>query len=129
MCLYSSTKKIEKDFDDFWRRKLTLKVKFWHYLTPSYSLHQPSKFNNFLLSMLILRQKSFKFYAPCLITRQPILSYWADRHISEIRKGWHLLLCIKRCFLATLLLFVTISTFHNSLFSFSQNWPFNFYTY
>ena len=27
-------KKIEKDLDDFWHRKLSLKVKFWHYLTP-----------------------------------------------------------------------------------------------
>ena len=32
---YSSMKKeIEKDSDDFWRRKLTLKVEFWHFLTP-----------------------------------------------------------------------------------------------
>ena len=27
-------KKIEKDSDDFWHRKLTLKVKFWLFLTP-----------------------------------------------------------------------------------------------
>ena len=26
--------KIQKDFNDFWHRKLTLKVKFWHLLTP-----------------------------------------------------------------------------------------------
>ena len=26
-------KKVEKDSDDFWHRKLTLKVKFWHFLT------------------------------------------------------------------------------------------------
>ena len=26
-------KKIEKDLDDFCHRKLTLKVKFWHFLT------------------------------------------------------------------------------------------------
>ena len=25
-------KKIEKDSDNFWHRKLTLKVKFWHFL-------------------------------------------------------------------------------------------------
>ena len=32
---YSSMKKrIEKDSDDFWQRKLTLKVQFWHFLTP-----------------------------------------------------------------------------------------------
>ena len=34
---YSSIKKkIEEDSDDFWHRKLTLKVKFWHFLTPSH---------------------------------------------------------------------------------------------
>ena len=27
-------KKVEKDSDDFWHRKLTLKVKFWLFLTP-----------------------------------------------------------------------------------------------
>ena len=27
-------KKIEKDSDDFWHRKLTLKVEFWHFLIP-----------------------------------------------------------------------------------------------
>ena len=32
---YSSMKKkIEKYFDNFWHKKLTLKVKFWHFLTP-----------------------------------------------------------------------------------------------
>ena len=31
---YSSMKKNEKNSNDFWHRKLTLKVKFWHFLTP-----------------------------------------------------------------------------------------------
>ena len=30
-------KKIDKDSDNFWHRKLTLKVKFWHFLTPSHN--------------------------------------------------------------------------------------------
>ena len=34
-------KKIQKDSDDFWHRKLTLKVKFWYFLTaPHYSNFQ-----------------------------------------------------------------------------------------
>ena len=39
---YSSMKKkIQKDSDDFWHRKLTLKVKFWYFLTaPHYSNFQ-----------------------------------------------------------------------------------------
>ena len=39
-------KKIEKDSDDFWQRKLTLKVKFFDFDTTP--LHQFSKFNSFL---------------------------------------------------------------------------------
>ena len=38
---YSSVKKNQKDSDDFWHRKLTLKVKFWYFLTaPHYSNFQ-----------------------------------------------------------------------------------------
>ena len=32
--LFFIEKKIEKDSNDFWHRKLTLKVKLWHILTP-----------------------------------------------------------------------------------------------
>ena len=39
-------KKIQKDSDDCWHRKLTLKVKFWYFLTaPHYS-----NFQNFVIS-------------------------------------------------------------------------------
>ena len=35
---------IEKDFDDFCHRKLTLKIKFWHFLTlPHYANSQNSR--------------------------------------------------------------------------------------
>ena len=40
-------KKNEKDNYKFWHRKLTLKVKFWHFFDTS-PLNQFSKFNNFL---------------------------------------------------------------------------------
>ena len=45
--IFFNEKKIEKDSDDFWIRKLTLKVKFWH-------IH----------SMSILRQNLFNFVPP-----------------------------------------------------------------
>ena len=32
--IFFNEKKIEKDSEDFWHRKLTLKVKFWLFLTP-----------------------------------------------------------------------------------------------
>ena len=39
-------KKIQKDSDDFWHRKLTLKIKFWYFLTaPHYS-----NFKNLVIS-------------------------------------------------------------------------------
>ena len=31
--VFFNEKKVEKDSDDFLHRKLTLKVKFWHFLT------------------------------------------------------------------------------------------------
>ena len=74
--LIFSNEKNEKDSDDFWHRKLTLKVKFWH------QLHQFSKFTNFLLSMLIVRQKSFQFCIPRLKTGQPVLPYFTTKIIS-----------------------------------------------
>ena len=41
--VFFNEKKIEEDFDDFWRRKLTWKVKFWHFLTaPHYTSSQNS---------------------------------------------------------------------------------------
>ena len=44
--IFFNEKKIQKDSDDFWHRKLTLKVKFWYFLTaPHYS-----NFQNFLIS-------------------------------------------------------------------------------
>ena len=39
---YSSVKKNLKDSDDFWHRKFTLKVKFWHFGTPHYTNLQNS---------------------------------------------------------------------------------------
>ena len=40
---YSSMKKYQKHSDDFWHRKLTLKVRFWHFLTlPHYTNSQNS---------------------------------------------------------------------------------------
>ena len=68
---YSSMK---KDSNDFWHRKLTLKVKLRHFLTPPY-------YTNFQNSMISLgyvdfRQKSFQFCTPRLKTRQPVLPYF-----------------------------------------------------
>ena len=34
--IFLNKDKVEKDSDDFRCRKLTLKVKFWHFLRPSY---------------------------------------------------------------------------------------------
>ena len=34
--IFFNEKKIEKDSDNFLRRKFTLKVKYWHFFTPPY---------------------------------------------------------------------------------------------
>ena len=45
--IFFNEKKTEKDSDEFWCRKLTLKAKLRHFFDTS-PLHQFSKFNNFL---------------------------------------------------------------------------------
>ena len=51
----SMKKKKEKISDNFWLRKLTLKVKLWHFLTPP----QNSQNSIIQLGMLIFRHKYF----------------------------------------------------------------------
>ena len=45
---YYFMKKNKKNWDDFWNRKLTLKVKFWHLLTPPH-------YTNFQNSIIFFR--------------------------------------------------------------------------
>jgi hypothetical protein len=54
------------DYIDLWIN-LFYKMNFWQ------QLHQFSKFNHFLLGILIFRQTYFQFCTPCLKTRQPLL--------------------------------------------------------
>ena len=44
--VFFNEKKVEKDSDDFWPRKLTLEVKFWHFLTACHY----SKIQNSIIS-------------------------------------------------------------------------------
>ena len=70
---YFSLKKIEKDFDAFWQRKLTLKVELRHFLTPPHYTDSPNLIT--FLGMLIFRGKSFQFCTPRLKTWQPVLPW------------------------------------------------------
>ena len=45
--VFFNENKIEKDSDDHWQRKLTLKVKFWHFLTARHK----SKTQNSIISL------------------------------------------------------------------------------
>ena len=44
---FSMKKKIQEDPDDFLHRKMTLKVKFWHFLTPPYYTNSQSSIISF----------------------------------------------------------------------------------
>ena len=63
---YSSMKKNEKDSDNFWHRKLTLNVKFWHFwaLFDTSPLIPFSKFNNFLWVCWFLGKNIYNFVPP-----------------------------------------------------------------
>ena len=43
LLVFINEKKTEKDSDNFWDRKLTLKVKFWHFLTPPHYTNSQKK--------------------------------------------------------------------------------------
>ena len=64
--IFFNEKKIEKDSDNFWHRKLTLKVTFWsHFDTFDTSpLTQFSKFNNFLWVCWFLCKNLSNFVLP-----------------------------------------------------------------
>ena len=56
---YSSMKtKIEKDSDNFWHRKLTLKVKFWHFLIARHYSNSPNLVILFDYSWFLARNLS-----------------------------------------------------------------------
>ena len=62
---FFNEKKIEKDSDIFWHRKLTLKVRvILHFLTPPHYLTQFSKFNNFLWGWWFLGKNPSNFVPP-----------------------------------------------------------------
>ena len=61
--IFFNKSKIEKDSDNFWHRKLTLKVKFWHFFDIS-PLTQFSKFNNFLWVCWFLGKNLSNFVPP-----------------------------------------------------------------
>ena len=55
-------KKIDKDSDDFWCRKLTLKVKFWHFLTPSHYTNSQNSIISFDYSWFLGKNLSNFIY-------------------------------------------------------------------
>ena len=55
---YSSMKKNEKDSYDFWHRKLTLKVKFWHFLTARHHFNSPNLVISFDYSWFLAKNLS-----------------------------------------------------------------------
>ena len=58
--------KNQKDLVDFWRRKLTLKVKIWHFLTPSHQTNSQNWMISFDYIQLIFWTKTFPIFYPSL---------------------------------------------------------------
>ena len=56
--VFFNEKKIEKDSDDFWHRKLTLKVKFWHFLTARHYSNSPNLAISFDYSWFLAKNLS-----------------------------------------------------------------------
>ena len=62
-------KKTQKDSNGFWHRKLTLKLKFWHFLTVRHSYISPNSVISFDYSWFLAKNLS------PLKTPQPVLPY------------------------------------------------------
>ena len=60
---YSSMKKIEKDSYDFRCRKLTFKVKFWHFLSPPHYTNSQNSIISFDYTVNTYRYKAIGAYA------------------------------------------------------------------
>ena len=95
--IFFNEKRIERDSDDFWHRKLTLNVQFWHFLTPLVlriwviPLVSPSrpKIKWFTLSILILRQKPLQFCTLRLKSSQPVkMKKVSLYYVSTRLGGW-----------------------------------------
>ena len=56
--VFFNEKKIEKDSDNFWHRKLTLKVKFWHFLTPPHYTNLQNSMISFDCSWFLAKNLS-----------------------------------------------------------------------
>ena len=88
---YPSMKKTQKDSDDFWSTKLTLKGQILA-LFDSSPLHQFAKFNEFLWLQLIFSQKNFLILYPSLENSTTSIAI-PDNHtqgnnISETQLHW-----------------------------------------
>ena len=64
--IFFNEKKIDKDSNNFWHRKLTLEVKFWHVLAlfDTSPLTKFSKFNNFVWVCWFWGKNLYNFVAP-----------------------------------------------------------------
>ena len=58
MCSNSSMKKNQKVSDDFLHRKLTLRVKFWHFLTPPHYTNLQNSMISFDYSRFLAKNLS-----------------------------------------------------------------------
>ena len=56
--IFFNEKKIEKDSDDFWSRKFTLNVRFWHFLTPPHYTNLQNSMISFDFSWFLAKNLS-----------------------------------------------------------------------
>ena len=96
---YSSMKKYQKDSDDFWRWKLTLKIRFWHFLTAIFG-HLTSFMKksipffwlvqSWLQSEMFLSNSKHQTYSGVSrgsFLREPKISIWNTYIPSIVKKG------------------------------------------
>ena len=85
--IFFNEKKIEKDSDNFWSRKLTLKVKFWSNFGTfdTSQLIQFSKFKNFLWVCWFLGKNLSNFIPPVWKLHKPYCHCGESNYGNESR--------------------------------------------
>ena len=123
--IFFNEKKIEKDSDNFWHRKLTLKVKFWHFLTlfDTSPLTQFSKFNIFLWVCWCLGKNLSNFVPPVWKVHNPYC------HIPHRLNMWYPncpVFKLSLVILPTWSLQILLELQKKKLSAFFSKWLFNF---
>ena len=85
---YSSMKKNQKDFNNFWHRKFTLKVQNWHFLTNCQRMETQILVISFDYSWFLAKNLAFEDPYTLLGEKKIFTKYYVKYPFLSTRGGW-----------------------------------------